>query len=455
MNKLRTRHWALISHGALQGKTTFLAANSRPPLLVVDTDGRFDAVEALVDGPVFYPSQVIDPLELAEEIMDLYTREGIKSILWDSLTKLYSLHARLGFMRGRAGRSKSRASELVDKSNAMTIARDLAMLGTDVYYTWHTMEGRNHEGKSEIRAMVSDVERNRLETSINVTLEFLEVDGIYGARIQNARDFGGRKANAGFTIWDKPGNYWRGAANWLEELMYTSFTGKPEAVSWVSRELNLEIDEAEGVYDHLKESIEPETSALMWVNLIQHVRDLQKGDTVNPKGDTGDKGVKGDTEPSQIGNNAPPQEYAPENPPTDDAQMDDLAGIEETREESPNDTQTDDKVDESASPADKDDTGGDKGDTVQAEIFPAGTGNIPQMRQHLVEIAEKRGNSTVLLGQVVYAILTAVPGRYAGTEGVIEELGNYPDLPDGYTWELDKVVTLSGGQKFFDFAVRE
>lgn len=43
--KLKVRHWSLSSHGALLGKSTFIAANCRPPIVVVDTDGRFDAVK--------------------------------------------------------------------------------------------------------------------------------------------------------------------------------------------------------------------------------------------------------------------------------------------------------------------------------------------------------------------------------------------------------------------------
>lgn len=468
MNKLRTRHWALSSHGALLGKTTFIASNCRTPIIVVDTDGRFDAVEALIDGEVFYPSQVINPLTLAEEIMELCATNKIGSIAFDSLTKLYSIHARMAYMRNQQGRgsSKSRAAEMVHKSNAMTIARDMAMLGTDMYYTWHTTSGVDSGGQSEIRSMISDIERERLQTSINVTLEFIEDSGCYGARIQNARDFGGRKANIGFTIWDAPGNYWRGAADWIEELIYTSFTGKPEAVAWVARELSLEIDEAEGVYDYVKESHAPETPALMWVALIMRVRELQQGDTAGAQGDTGDTGDtmgdtinpkgyedgKGDTGAVGDDTNIPPQEYAPENTPADDAQMDDTVREEAEKNAS--------------SGGDTGVAGGDTGDQSDTIIWRASFGQPTQnhddsekslplrMREHLADIATKRGDSTVLLGQVVYAILEAVPDRFPDAGGVLDAIAEYPDLPEGYTFELDKVVTLGGGQKFFDFAVR-
>jgi len=130
MDKPKKRQWALISHGAEAGKSTFLASNARPPLMVVDSDSRFDAVEPLALGPVLYPSQVIDTLELAEELILRIPKESVKSLGWDSLTKLYSIFARLGFMRNLAGKqriSSSKASEMIDKSNAMTIARDMAI----------------------------------------------------------------------------------------------------------------------------------------------------------------------------------------------------------------------------------------------------------------------------------------------------------------------------------------
>jgi hypothetical protein len=187
----------------------------------------------------------------------------------------------------------------------------------------------------------------------------------------------------------------------------------------------------------------------MWIALITHVRgELQQGDTVGDQGDTtgdtinptgyeGLKGVTGvtggDTDQSQIGNNGDPQEYATENVPTDDAQIDDA--VQE-------------KVEKSASSGG--DTG-DQGDTAEAVGRPQSP--LEKARIHIAEIAEKRENSTVLLGQVVYAVLEAKPGKFANAEAVIECLTEYPELPDDYTWELDKVVTLGGGMKFFDFAI--
>ena len=150
MNKLKVRHWALISHGAEAGKSTFIAANARPPIMVVDTDSRFGAVEALVRGgadAVIYPKQTRNSRALAEEIMEIFDDRGFHTLAWDSLTKLYSIHARLAYMRNREGLNKNKAAGMIEKSNAMTIARDLAILGTDCYFVWHTTSGVDGMGQ--------------------------------------------------------------------------------------------------------------------------------------------------------------------------------------------------------------------------------------------------------------------------------------------------------------------
>jgi hypothetical protein len=277
MNKQKVRHWALTSHGAEAGKSTFIAANARPPIMVVDTDSRFSMVEALVSGEVMYPAQTRNPRALAEELIAVYDKQGYRSLAWDSLTKLYSIHARLAYMRNREGLQKNKAAGMIDKSNAMTIARDLAILGTDCYFVWHTTSGVDGMGQMEVRDMISTVERERLMTSVNVTLEFRVSEGLYGVKVVSARDFSGRKSNTGFTIWDKPDNYWADTADDLERLIYTSFLSPDDAVNWAVAEFQQELgqkvmpDEMMGEYEHLKEQLQPKTASEMWVTWIQHI----------------------------------------------------------------------------------------------------------------------------------------------------------------------------------------
>jgi hypothetical protein len=273
----------MTSQGAEAGKSTFLAANARTPLMCVDADSRFDAVEPLSGGQVLYPSQVINTLDLAEELILRVPKEGVKSLAWDSITKLYSLPTRIGLMKNIQGRAASgnRASSWVDKSNIMTLARDLAILGTDVYYCWHTTSGVDGLGKTEVRDMISAVEKDRLMTSINATLEFFVEDGRYGIRVLRARDYGDRKANVGFVLYDEPGNYWRGGADLLEELMYVAAFGSPaSAIGWAAEKLGISLDEATGEYEHQRDELSPENAAQMYTAWYMHVIKITNGKPV-------------------------------------------------------------------------------------------------------------------------------------------------------------------------------
>lgn len=400
MNKPRKRHWVLTSHGAGAGKTTFLASNARPPIMVIDADGRFDASEPLVDGSVHYATQVIDTLALAEELIVEVPKNGDKSMLWDSMTKIYSLPARLGFMRNKTGRrSSSRAAEMVDKSNAMTLARDLVVLGTDVYYCWHTTEGVDGMGKTEVRDMISDVEKNRLMTSVNVQLEFaIEQGGIFSARVVYARDFGDRKANVGFKIYDKPGNYWRGGADLLEQMIYTPYTSKEEALKWTADKLGLNIDEAEGVYDHAKELINPENSGQMFAMYYLHVKGLYE------------------KEPG-----APP-------------------GTPEIPEEEP----IEEPVEELESgPFDNE----DNNEPVEepAETPEPETNGANESRESLIALGEK-----ITVGNVVFSVATAWPEKFTADQALLK-LRDYPDVPEGTELRMDRSILDQTGLKMFDW----
>lgn len=288
MNKPKRRQWALTSDGAEKGKSTFLS-NAKAPIMVVDADGRFDAIEPLVDGDVLYPKQVINTLDLAEELIERVPAEGVRSIAWDSMTKLYGLPTRLGLMKNIQGRAAggNLASSWVDKSNIMTVARDLALLGTDMYYVWHVGPGLDGTGKMEIRDMISSIEKDRLMTSINVTMEFFFVvsngEKQYGVKVLHARDFGGRKANTNFVLFDAPGNYWKNGAEQLEELIYTPFASKEGAIVWAAETLGINRDEADGEYENFKEEANPQGFGEMFTGWYLHVKQHESARDVPEK----------------------------------------------------------------------------------------------------------------------------------------------------------------------------
>jgi hypothetical protein len=394
-NKLKTRQWALISDGAELGKSTFIASNARPPLLVIDTDGRFGAVEALAAGKVFYLDQVLDPRLILEDTMNLHLKEKLGTISFDSLTKLYSFHARHAYMQNLDGISKNKAAAMVRKSNAMTVARDLAILGTDIFYSWHTTAGISGKGEAETRDMISEVERSRLATSINVTLQFIRVEGLYGIKVVGARDFGGRPANVGFALFDPPGNYHRGMADKIERLLYTAFTGKPEAVKWAARELEIEIDEAEGMYEYEKENVKPKSPSDMWVAWVQKIDSLV-------------------------------------------AERAQSAGAELEKEDSPEETKKEEEI--------------EIGSTEEESALP------PEDTIDENFIAETKAglskHENLSVGHVVFAVAEARADFYNSAEGALKKLSEYPEgFPEKFEAKMDQRLSPEGGGKLYDWLV--
>lgn len=271
-----SRNWALISLGAEAGKSTFVAANARTPAYVIDSDNRFDSVEGLADGEIRYPQNKLGtwhPLRIREQAEEVALSSNVESIVVDSVTKIFSHHARTGSMRNRYGvGNQNKASEMIAKSDVMASLRDLSMFAQDVYYIWHETEGIDNLGQEVVRDMISDVERERLLTSINVILKFKRENGRYGVTVASARDLSGRRANVGFTMWDHEDNYWRGAARRLERLIYTSFSGPTEATKWMGEQLgNDDPGEMRDLYEHIKSERQPEKPGQMWVAVIREV----------------------------------------------------------------------------------------------------------------------------------------------------------------------------------------
>lgn len=438
MKGLKTRHWALHSHGALAGKSTFIAANCRAPIIVVDTDGRFEAVEGLVQGQVLYPEQVIDPLTLVEDIIELHGKHNPASMAWDSLTKLYSVHARIGYMRGRSGRKTAkgkdinRAAELIEKSNAMTIARDLAILGTDMYYVWHTTSGVGGTGDSEIRDMISSIEKERLMTSVNVVLEFMAKDDRYGVMVVSARDYGGRKSNTGFTMWDKPGNYWHGAAERLERLIYTSFVSKDEMMSWGAERLGIMPDEAEGEYENLKSSAgKGATRSQLSVAWIEHVDGLVGKRTKPPEKEVVPEVVAQEPEDEQP-DGIDDFPFDPSVPDDDVKELaEELGGVvKKDQAEEPEESVADDPP---------------KSYNFDGELIQAA-------KKALQETNE---NGKTYLKYVVAAVRKAVPWKYADDDAVLKRVPDYPKMPASYNAIPDQITTMSGAEKLFDWLVFE
>lgn len=278
IQKPKIRQWGLVGP-AQSGKSTFVAANAEPPVFVVDSDNRYDAVQDLGGGMVHTatPRASFDPLTLDTELEEAAMMKRCTSFVFDSATKLYAHHSRKASMRGRLdgnerqalGLNKNKASDQVSKADVMAVIGNAAMYG-HCYYIWHRGEGINIDTfKMVDKETISKVELTRLETSLNMKLLFECVGGVYQVRVEFARDYAGRKANTGFVIQDFPGNFWRGGAERIEELVYAHFSGPEEAQNWGKERLGVEVTD---LYNDVKAASNPKSAREMFFHFVKRVQ---------------------------------------------------------------------------------------------------------------------------------------------------------------------------------------
>lgn len=113
---------------------------------------------------------------------------------------------------------------------------------------------------------MSPEERKRLFTSVDMVLRFSVEKGRYAVTVDPETRGYGSKPNTGFTIYDHPGNYWRGALARLYGLIYTTFDSGDEAVSWGMKKLGKEDRvEVDAFYEEVKVRAYADTPSQMWV----------------------------------------------------------------------------------------------------------------------------------------------------------------------------------------------
>lgn len=272
------------------GKSTFAAANARGNVYAIDSDRSLHRMTSLIEGRLTSASVKgsLIPLDIFEEAEDavLYGNGAIGTIIVDTVTKIYAQWARKASMLGRLktservarGGSKNKASDMVDKANAIAVLAQLAAYGTDIFYLWHERESVDMNTFSAItKETISDVERQKLLASIDVVLRFRreQHNGEHRYTVYvdpETRDFGDQRANKDFTYVDPPDNYWRGAMDTLERLIYTSFSGPDEAIAWAVRELDHQDPaEVEDLYTQVKKRRQPKKAYQMWPHWIMAI----------------------------------------------------------------------------------------------------------------------------------------------------------------------------------------
>ena len=182
--------------------------------------------------------------------------------------------------REQYGFSKNKAANLQNKADAIQVLTYLAGYGTHIFYIWHEQETVDMEsvkkGKMDLimRETMSKEERKRLFTSIDIVLRFSIDKGRYAITVDPETRGYGSVPNTRFIIYDKPGNYWRGALSRIYGLIYTTFDSKDEAIAWGQKKLAIEDSvEAEAWYEEVKTRARPETPSAMWLAWMMAVEE--------------------------------------------------------------------------------------------------------------------------------------------------------------------------------------
>jgi hypothetical protein len=272
-SKYPRRLWSLVGFPG-DGKSTF-AARMTAPLLVIDSDHRFDEVMHLVAGDVLefedrrdnaIVPRIVD--ELARSMPD----ESVATIVVDSLTQIVSPLVQRAVQANLDGENRNKMSSFVAKATAMKLLQDgVSRWGTDVLWIYHLQQGRDAQAQAHTTASIPATELARLQRNLNARLRVVREKDRLGIHVDWCRN--GRQ---GMTLWDDSGS-WELMPEQLEEAMYgdvdrerqakkaSRFSGPDEAIAWAVGE-GAFADEAEAraAYDRLKAEHKPATAAEMW-----------------------------------------------------------------------------------------------------------------------------------------------------------------------------------------------
>lgn len=169
------RHWGLRGRAGA-GKSTFLTA-LRGPILIIDADQRGEEVASRSSVEI-RPLSLIgyentDPFIIAETLIN--NRKEIagafRTIAVDSVTSMISPATALAMEGNRRGLNKNKAAAFLAKAQVFKLIQDpIASMGTDVIYIWHEEVSHNNNGQQFKRQSVSEIERGRLQRSLNAVL---------------------------------------------------------------------------------------------------------------------------------------------------------------------------------------------------------------------------------------------------------------------------------------------
>ena len=271
--KYPRRLWSLVGYPG-EGKSTF-AARMAAPILVVDSDHRFDEVMHLVAGDVLeFEDPRINGLvaPIVDELARSMPEERVATIVVDSLTQIISPLVQRAVQANLDGENRNKMSSFVAKATGMKLLQDgISRWGSDVLWIYHLQQGRDARAQAQTTTSIPATELARLQRNLNARLRTVRQGARLGIQVEWCRT--GRQ---GMTLWDDSGD-WEMMPEKLEEAMYEGlaqdqqarkagrFSGPQEAIAWgVEQGAFSDAKEARAAYEAVKAGHRPANAAEMW-----------------------------------------------------------------------------------------------------------------------------------------------------------------------------------------------
>lgn len=269
------RQWAIVGAPS-SGKSTF-AAQMTGPLLVIDSDHRFQEVGRLAAGDIFTLDGAGNDAELiARDLNENMAGSGVNTVIIDSLTAIITPLITQAVMDNDSGRSKNKMAPYKAKALALRLLQDtVTAWGTDTLWIYHTRQGLDGHAREVESTTISAVDLARLRRSLNMALRVIAHGDKRGIVVDWAR-----RGRSGMTLWDDTGA-WRGMPERIEAAVYdgltaseqealekaipTKFSGPNAAIAW-GFEMRAFRDavHAANAYEKVKSDHQPKTAAEMW-----------------------------------------------------------------------------------------------------------------------------------------------------------------------------------------------
>jgi hypothetical protein len=253
------------------GKTLFAVRNSPAGIYAIDPEQAIAHYSDVASGAIFWPTVQgrIDPLTIAQEAeAKLWDLPLDTTIIVDSVTSIYRRQSRLASMAGdltaaqreARGLSKNKATLMKGKANAIQVLGGMASYGKPLFLIWHEGAGLDVDSfKMVTKESISNKERGVLLRDIDVILRFDTNGGNrYTVTVDpETRGRGIKKPRTGFTIVDPPSNFWAGAMDKLDDLIYRHFTSEDDAIQWAEEKSSLDPEFLQAHYAEVREERKP------------------------------------------------------------------------------------------------------------------------------------------------------------------------------------------------------